>query len=127
MAVVMTRDLISDDLWMLPIEHADIRELQAKDFAKWLRKQVRQYGRKAVVGSIQTCPVEAWVKEITGTEISFICGGEVEIEGQDEKQYTDWTATSYYMMDEEGLMVVEAGRMLDIISLDDPEAYLIAR
>ena len=125
MAVVMTRDLISDDLWTLPEAHADIRELQAKDFAKWLRKQVRQYGRKAIVGSIQTCPVEAWVKEVAGIDIAFICGGEIEIEGRME--YTDWTATAYYMMDEEGLMVVEAGRMLDIISLDNPEAYLIAR
>lgn len=104
----------------------DIRELQAKDFAKWLRKQIRQLGRNVQVGSIQTCPVEAWVAEVTGTKINFICGGEIEIEGQ-EMQYTDWTATSYYMMDEEGLMVTTAAAMLNVINLDKPEAYLIAR
>ena len=105
-----------------------MNDLQAKDFARWLRKQVRLCGRHAEVGSIQTCPVEAWVKEVTGIEIAFICGGEIEIEGRmDALEYTDWTATSYYMFDEEGQMVIEAGAMLDMIALDDPESYLIAR
>ena len=106
-----------------------INDLQAKDFAKWLRKQIRENGRKAEVGSIQTCPVEAWVKEILGIEIGFICGGEIEVYNGNERQvlYTEWTSTSYYMMDEDGQMVIEAGKMLDIIALDDPEAYLIAR
>lgn len=104
----------------------DIRELQAKDFAKWLRKQQRQFGRNIEVGSVQVCPVEAWVEDVTGTKINFICGGEIEVEGQ-EMQYTDWTATSYYMMDEAGQMVTTAAAMLNIINLDRPEAYLIAR
>src|SRR5690349_12653981 len=99
-----------------------LNELQAKDFAKWLRKQIRVSGHRFEVGSIQVCPVEAFVKEITGVEIGFICGGEIEIRG-DERQVvtTDWTATSYYMMDEDGMMVIEAGKMLDIILLDDQE------
>lgn len=103
-----------------------LTELKAKDFAKWLRKQIRQHGRNIQVGSIQTCPVEAWVEEVTGMKINFICGGEIEIEGE-AMQYTDWTATSYYMMDEEGMMVTTAAAMLNVINLDKPEAYLIAR
>ena len=126
MAVVMTRDLISDDLWTLPVEHADIRELQAKDFAKYLRKIIRQNGRKFEVGTNYICPVEAWVKEVTGLTIEFICGGEVELPG-DIEEFTAWYSTTYYMFDEDGRMVIEAGKMLDIILLDDQEAYLIAR
>lgn len=104
----------------------NLQDLQAKDFAKWLRKQQRTFGRNVQVGSIQTCPVEAWVEEVTGTKINFICGGEIEVEGQ-PMQYTDWSATSYYMMDEDGLMVTTAAAMLNVINLDKPEAYLIAR
>jgi hypothetical protein len=103
-----------------------LNELQAKDFAKWLRKQQRTFGRNVQVGSIQDCPVEVWAEEVTGIAINFICGGEIEIEGK-EMQYTDWSATCYYMMDEEGMMVVEAAAMLNVINLDRPEAYLIAR
>lgn len=107
----------------------NLNQLQAKDFAKWLRKQIRENGRKAEVGSIQICPVEAWVKEAAGIAVGFICGGEVEVYSGNDRQvlYTDWTSTSYYMMDEEGQMVIQAGKMLDIINLDNPEAYLIAR
>ncbi len=108
-----------------------INDLQAKDFAKWLRKQVREYGRKAEVGSNQTCPVEAWVKDVCGIAIEFICGGDLIVCGEiayyDQHLFTDWTATSYYMYDEEGQMVIQAGAMLDMIALDDPQAYLIAR
>src|SRR5579859_2434409 len=127
MALVMMQALVSDDLWMLPAARADIRQLQAKDFTKWLRKIIREHGRRAVVGSQQRCPVEVWVQDVTGLHIGFISGGEVEIEGQVEVEYTDWTSTTYYMFDEAGNMVVEAGKMLDIILLDNQEAYLIAR
>lgn len=106
MALVMTRKLVNDDGWMLPAARADIRQLQAKDFTKWLRRIIRENGRCAVIGSQQTCPVEAWVKEVTGLRISFISGGEVEIEGQIEVEYTDWISTTYYMFDEAGNMVV---------------------
>lgn len=108
-----------------------INDLQAKDFAQWLRKQARLFGRKAEIGTMQDCPVEVWIAEVTGQRINFICGGDLIICGEtayyDQHLFTDFTATSYYMFDEEGRMVTEIGAMLDIIALDDPEAYLIAR
>lgn len=109
---------------------AGLMNLQAKDFVKWLRKQVRLFGRKAEVGNAQVCPVEAWAQEL-GYNVSFICGGEVEVKNEHgvctHFTTTEWTATSYYMYDEDGLMVTKAGKMLDVALLDVPEAYLIAR
>jgi hypothetical protein len=103
---------------------ATINELQAKDFSKWCRKQVRQFGRKAEICNQQYSAVEIWLKEL-GIEAGFICGGEVEYERQ--RFTSDWQAIGYYMMDEEGMMETKAGRWLDICELENQEAYLIGR
>ena len=82
-----------------------LNELQAKDFTKWVRGQVRQFGRRADIADIQFSAVE--------------------YKGQ--KLFSDWSSISYYMMDEDGMMELKAGRWLDICLLEDQGAYLIAR
>src|SRR5712672_699032 len=45
----------------------DLSALKGKDFIKWLRKQVRQFGRRAVVGNVGDAidnPVEMWLKDL---------------------------------------------------------------
>jgi hypothetical protein len=124
MAVVMTQDLISDDLWTLPEAHVDIYQLQAKDFTKWVCKQALQFGRKAEIANIRFSAVEMWLKEL-GIEAGFICGGEVNIDNK--ILVSDWSAIGYYMMDEDGMMETKAGRWLDICKLENQEDYLIGR
>lgn len=124
MAIVMTRDLVSDDLWTFPEAYIDIRELQARDFTAWVRKQVRADGRRAEIATIRFSAVEMWLKEL-GIEAGFICGGEVEYESQ--IFLSEWQNIGYYMMDESGLMELKAGRWLDICLLEDQGAYFIAR
>lgn len=104
---------------------ANINNLQAKDFAKWVRKQVRQFGRKAEVANIQYSAVEMWLQELGFANVTFIAGGEVEVNG--ETLYTEWASCCYYMFNEEGLMETAAGRWLEIVNLEQPESYLIAR
>src|SRR5579884_2641046 len=58
-----------------------IESLTAADFAKWVRKQVRQFGRKAEICNQQYSAVEMWLREL-GFVVSFICGGEVEVDGE---------------------------------------------
>ena len=100
-----------------------IEQLQTKDFTKWVRRQVRQFGRKAEIANIQYSAVEMWLKELGFEDVVFISGGEVEVDG--EKFFSEWTATSYYMFNEDGMMETAAGRWLDICQLDNQEAYLI--
>lgn len=102
---------------------ATINELQAKDFAKWVRKQVQAFGRKGDICNQQESAVEVWLKEL-GIEAGFICGGEVEYNCQPLS--SDFQAIGYYMFDEQGMMETKAGQWLDICSLENPEAYLIA-
>jgi hypothetical protein len=111
----------------LPDLEIDTRllSLQAKDFIKWLRKLIRQGGRKAQLCDQRNTPVEIWVKDVTGIDITFIAGGEVQVAGQ--TLHTEWTSISYYMFQEDGMMVVEAGKMLDAALLEQPEAHLIAQ
>lgn len=108
-----------------------INDLQAKDFAAWLRKQARLFGRKAEIGTMQDCPVEVWIAEVTGQRINFICGGDLIICGKtayyDQHLFTEFTSSAYYMFDDDARMVTQIGAWLKIIELDDPEAYLIAR
>jgi hypothetical protein len=101
-----------------------IEQLQAKDFIAWLRRQVRTYGRKFEVGDQQHCPVEVWLAEL-GYQVIFIAGGEIELE-DGRKLTTDWTSASYYMYNEEtNLMETKAGKWLDIMAYEAPEAFLI--
>src|SRR5581483_2508028 len=72
---------LSEDLWANDDEpkiDAGLMKLQAKHFTKWLRKQIRQYGRRVEVGTEEQCPVEAWLAEL-GFSCKFIAGGEVEL------------------------------------------------
>ncbi len=124
MAVVVTQDLISEDLWTLPEAKVDIHQLQVKDFTKWVRKQVRAYGCRAEIANIRFSAVEMWLQEL-GIEAGFVCGGEVELDGQ--VLFSDWQAIGYYMMDEEGMMVIEARHWLDICLLENQDDYLIGR
>jgi nicotinamidase-related amidase len=101
-----------------------IESLTAADFAKWVRKQVRQFGRKAEICNQQYSAVEMWLREL-GFVVSFICGGEVEVDG--EWYVSDFQTIGYYMMDEDGMMEEKAGRWLDIVSLENLDGYLIAR
>ena len=103
----------------------NINQLQAKDFAKWVRKQVRQFGRNAEIASIQFSAVEMWLKELGFEHVTFIAGGEMEVNGS--RLYSDWTNISYYMFDEEGLMELKASRWLEIANLERAEDYLIAK
>jgi len=101
-----------------------IEQLQAKDFIAWLRRIVREHGRKAEIGNENDCPVEVWAKEL-GFNIRFIAGGEVELE-DGTLLTTEWASASYYMFREDGHMEVKAGKWLDIMTqCENPEAYLI--
>ncbi len=116
---------ISEDIWAEVETHiVDINKLQAGDFQKWVRKQVRTNGRKTEIATIQFTAVEMWLKEL-GIEAGFIAGGEVEIDGQ--RVISEWTNIGYYMFNDDGLMELTAGRWLEIASLEQPEYLLIAR
>lgn len=101
-----------------------LQVLQVKDFTKWVRKQVRQFGRKADICNQRYSAVEFWLQEL-GISAGFICGGEV-CYGTDILP-SGFQTIGYYMMDEEGMMEVKAGRWLDIVALENPENFLIAR
>ncbi len=122
MAIVMKRDL-SDDLWTPPEKSVDIHALQAKDFTKWVRRQVRLFGRRADICNQRYSAVEIWLQEL-GIAAGFISGGEVTLDGQ--IIVSGWQAIGYYMFDD-GTMEVKAGRWLDICQSEDQEGFLIAR
>lgn len=124
MAVAMKVDLISEDLWTLPEAYADIHELQVKDFSAWVRKQARQFGRKAEICDQRYSAVEMWLKEL-GIDAGFVAGGEVNYNNQ--FLYSDFQNIGYYMFAEDGMMEVKAGRWLEICKFDNQEDYLIGR
>lgn len=78
----------NEDLWAPLTKTVDIRKLQAKDFARWLRKQVRLNGRRSIVGYIGDhigTPLEMWLQDVTGAEyIAISTGDGTEYQG---KQY----------------------------------------
>lgn len=116
---------ISEDIWAEgPVTKVDIHQLQMKDFAKWVRKQVRLFGRKADICNQQYSAVEIWLHEL-GIDAGFLAGGEVSYEG--EYLFSDWQACGYYMFNEDGRMETSAGRWLQIVEWDNQEDYLIGR
>jgi hypothetical protein len=109
-------------------QHIRLEELQAKHFQKWMRKQVRLFGRKAQVATCSTNAVEMWLKELGLSTVSFQSGGDMWIgDGGNEDAYTGWTSLIHYMTDDDGNAILTAGEWLDIASLEDSETYLIAR
>lgn len=118
-------DRNENDLFAPIVKVADINELQVKDFAKWLRKQARQYGRKAEIATVAKTAVEIWLAELGLGDVEFICGGEVHI--GNEYLFSNWQGIGYYMFDEDGKMVLTIGEWLKIAETDLQEDYLIGR
>jgi hypothetical protein len=120
---------LSENLWAeVPATKVDIHHLQAKDFQKWMRKQVRTLGRKAEVATRSTNAVEMWLKELGLTTVSFQSGGDMWFgEGGNEDAYTGWISLIHYMTDEDGNAILTAGEWLNIANIEQPETYLIVR
>lgn len=123
---------LSADLWGDEPESIDegLMKLQAKHFVAWLRKQVRLYGRKADLCDQRHTPVEIWAADL-GYNICFIAGGEVEVNDVSGKRIefttSDWVNIGYYMYEEDGMMVTQAGKMLDVALLETSDAHLVSR
>src|SRR5713226_3733833 len=114
---------INEDVWQAP--RVNLNKLQAKDFVKWLRKQIRLYGRKAELCSPSDTPIEDWLQEL-GYSVSFIVGGELNL-NNGTIVTSGWVNIGYYMNDEDGNMVVKADEMLKVAELEQCDAYLIAQ
>src|SRR5258708_678889 len=56
-----------------------LHSLSVKDYQRWLRKQIRQHGRRFEIGDQLHAPVELFVEEITGLPVKFLAGSEVEV------------------------------------------------
>lgn len=109
--------------------------LKVKDYQKWLRKQIRTYGRRTELGDAQHAPVENFVKEVTGFFYNLSAMGEVEVyvEGIQYDLFTGSTDLAYYLYEDnesedfslDPVMIIKAGFALDAALRCDPDATLV--
>jgi len=129
---------ISKDLFEVESK-IDLSSLKGKDFIKWIRKQVRQLGRRSVVGFVGDHvdnPVEMWLKDLgfksaQASSMHYLISDDQEFELDyrfagllmmvcDQGPACDLNAYEY--------AEISAYEMLQhTLELLDPEAYLVAR
>lgn len=80
-------------------KYAVLNTLTVAQYIKWLKKNVRKYGRSAEFGNGRQNAVEVFVKDVTGIEIGFTASGEVEINGEICYMLSGWTDIAYYTYD----------------------------
>jgi hypothetical protein len=117
----------------------NLSALRGKDFIKWLRRQIRQFGRRSVVGYVGDHvdnPVEMWLKDLGFKSVSASSMQYLMI--NDEDYNLDYQFAGLLMMvcdqgpecnlDAYEFAEIGACAMLQhTLELLDPEACLIAR
>lgn len=116
-------DQLSRDPWTgekLAPDFSVLFALTVGDYQKWLRRQIRLNGRRAVVGDAQHSPIDIFVKEHTGFDFMLLAGGEIEVvvDGKTYAFMTDATDIAYYLYDDDGNFVTTAGKALDLAFAD---------
>jgi hypothetical protein len=124
-------DNLSRDPWTgekLAPDFSKLFALTCGDYQKWLRRQIRQYGRRAVVGNVQHHPIDLFVKERTGLDFTMLAGGEVEVtvDGKTYEFMTEAVSLAYYIFDDDGQMITTAGKALDM-ALEDASTLIVDR
>ncbi len=114
---------LNEDLGSAPKRVADLRKLQAKDFAKWVRKQVRLNGRKAEICTTHKSAIDFWLEEL-GVRATFLCGGEIEINGQ--VVVSNWTNIGYYFITDE-VVETKASTWLEIAESECQNEYFLTK
>lgn len=100
--------------------------LTCGDYQKWLRKQIRQNGRRAVVGNAQHSPVDVFVKERTGFSFLLLASDEIEVTvGNDTYYFMSAACLGYYLFDDDGEMIVTAGKALDVATWQDASTLIV--
>lgn len=117
---VMT--ILSTDPWTGdPFVLHGLQPLTVGDYQKWLRKQVRLYGRRAEVGTTLRSPVDLFVKEVTGLDYRLQASGDAEVYVGNVRYVLDGPQVlAYYLYNEDGLLITKAGAALDCAMLENP-------
>lgn len=97
------------------------------DYQKWLRKQIRENGRRFEVGTAQHSPIDIFVKERTGLDFLMLTGGEIEVtvNGKTHEFTTDATDLAYYLYNDEHEFVVNAGEALKYAMYADASTLIV--
>jgi hypothetical protein len=110
-------------------DFSKLASLTCGDYQKWLRKQIRTSGRRAVVGNTQQSPVDLFVKEQTGYDFLMLATGEVEVTAN-SKTYnfmSDAVSLAYYLYDDAGELVTTTGKALQMaMDAENASTLLIA-
>lgn len=81
-------------------KYAVLNTLTVAQYIKWLKKNVRKFGRKGQFGNGRQNAVECFVKDATGIDICFTASGEIEINGEQQSyMLSGWTSIAYYTYD----------------------------
>mgnify|MGYP001606118943 CR=1 FL=1 len=111
-------------------DFSKLASLTCGDYQKWLRKHVRQNGRRAIVGNAQHSPVDMFVKEQTGYDFLMLATGEVEVtvNNTTHRFMSDAVSLAYYLYDDDGEMIVTAGYALQMaMDAENASTPLITR
>jgi len=117
----MNKTTTSPDLTVL---HA----LTVGDYQRWLRKQIRAFGRRFEVGNVQRSPVDMFLRDATGLDCFLLAGGEVDVYGTDcrcQEFVTEAMSLAYHIFDDDGHMIVTAGKALDASRNERADALLV--
>jgi len=110
-------------------DFSTLKGLTVKDYQRWLRKQIRLFGRRVELGDARIAPIESFMKEATGLDVKMLAGGEVEVYVGTCRYELFIAATdlAYYIYeDETNELITTAGKALDVALLVNPSLHLAA-
>jgi hypothetical protein len=99
-----------------------LKALTVGDYKKWLRKMIREHGRRYQIGTVHHHPVDMFVLNTTGLDFTLGATGEIEITANNQtyELMSDAMSLAYYIYDDNGNLVTTAGKALDLaLDLDD--------
>lgn len=119
--------VISSDIWgeeTLEQKYAILNTLTVPAYIKWLKKNIRQFGRRAEFGNGRRNAVEVFVKEVTGVDIIFGASGQVEVNGEIGCFLSGWTDIAYYTYNDESVFVTTLGEALKYAEWQSEQSFI---
>jgi hypothetical protein len=92
---VLTVDLLTEEK-TLEEKYAVLNTLTVEQYIRWLKKNIRKFGRRAEFGNGRQNAVELFVQDVTDVEITFTASGEITINGEIDMALSGWSDIAYY-------------------------------